>query len=139
MRKTTIAALTLLICSGCSRETKTTAQDVGKETTEAARTAADFAREQAALAKREAQQKIDELDQRIDELERRGKKSSGQLKSRMQETAKDMRAESKRLKDRMSTWDDKAVEAWQTTRQEVGEAVSKAEGAIDRVLERVRN
>ncbi len=139
MIRTTIAAFALLVCFGCSRETSTTAEDVRKETTEAARTAADFTQEQAARAKREAEAKIAELDRRIDDLEVKASTASAKMKTSLQEAAKDMRAESKRLKERMSTWDDKAVEAWQTTRIEVEQAVNKAETAIDNLLEKVRN
>ena len=139
MIRLTIAALGLLVCFGCSRETKTTAEDVRKESTEAAQTAADFTKEQAVRAKREAQEKIDELDRKIDELDRRAEKASAKVKASLREAASDMRAESKRLKDRMSTWDDKAVDAWQTTRIEVEQAAGKAGKAIDDLLDKVRN
>ncbi|MBL8219774.1 MAG: hypothetical protein JNL62_11115 [Bryobacterales bacterium] len=139
MIRLTIATVGLLVCFGCSRETNTTAEDVRKESTEAAQTAADFTQEQAARAKREAQAKIEELDRKIDELDQSAEKASAKVKESLREAASDMRAESKRLKDRMSTWDDKAVEAWQTTRIEVEQAASKAEKAIDDLLEKVRN
>ncbi len=139
MTRITIATLALIVSSGCSRETKTTADDVKRESTEAAQTAVDFTKEQAARAKREGEARIADLDRRIDELDAKASKASAKAKAELQAAAKDMRAESKRLKDRMSTWDDKAVEAWQTTRIEVEQAVSKAEGAIDRLIQKARN
>ncbi len=139
MIKITIAACALLICAGCSRETKPTAEDVRKESTEAARTAADFMAEQSARAKREAEARIAELDRRIDELDARAEKATAKMKASLKETSKELRAESKRLKDRMSTWDDKAVEAWQATKSEVEQAASKAENAIDRMIEKIRD
>ena len=139
MTKITIAALAFIVSLACSRETKTTADDVKRETTEAAQTAVDFTKEQADRAKREGEARIADLDRRIDELDRRAAKASARFKADLQATAKDLRAESKRLKERMSTWDDKAVEAWQATRIEVEQSVTKAENAIDRLLEKARN
>ena len=138
MTKITLAALAFLVSMGCSRETRTSSDDVKRETTEAARTAADFTQEQAARARREAEARIADLDRRIEDLDDRASKASARAKADLQSSAKDLRVVSRRLKDRMSSWDDKAVEAWQTTRIEVEQAVTKAENGIDRLIDKAR-
>jgi hypothetical protein len=48
----------------------------------------------------------------------------------MEEEAREMRAEAKKLRDRMSTWDEKTESAWRTTKREVEEGLDKTENAV---------
>lgn len=110
----------------CQSQQTAKSETAPETTAEAAREARlETEKAKAALAKR-----INQLDAQIDEFEADVKKSSKKTKVKLTEKVRELRAEAKKLRDHMSTWDDKAESAWHTTKREVENGLDKAESEI---------
>lgn len=128
--------IALLFVVGCSTDKPaTTTERAKEEATEAARAVEREAAEaRAAIARR-----LDKLDSDVDSLEARAGKTKGKAKAEMEKQAREMKAEARRLRDRMSTWDDKAESAWRATKREMEEGLDKTEIALKKMVDEIKN
>lgn len=134
------AAIALLIaglagCNSSNPPVTTTERQPEPAVTDAAREAqreAERARE--ILAKR-----LDQLDEQVAKVEARADKATGKAKANLEKQSAEMRLEARRLRDRMSTWDDKMESAWRTSKREVEEGLDKAENAVRKLVDDIKN
>ncbi len=133
-----LVAMTGMLFS-CQSERKTAVERRTDSVEEGADRAARALREEAAEAKATLAKRLDQLDAEIDSLEARAKKATAKNRARLNNEAKEMRAEATRLRGRMSTWDDKMTAAWRTTKSEVEDGVKKTESAMKRLVDDIKD
>jgi colicin import membrane protein len=128
-----LTATIATLLSACSSEPKPTMEARTEAAREEADKAAREAREEARRAKEALSRRLDQLDEEIDRLEAKAKKASAKTKAKLNEEARDMRVEAKKLRARMSTWDDKAESAWKTAKREIEEGLDKTESTFKKI------
>lgn len=121
-----LTATIATLLSACSSEPKPTME----AKTEAAR---EDVKEEAAKAKAAISKRLDQLDEEIDKLDAKAQKASAKAKAKIKEEARDLRVEAKRLRGKMSTWDDKAESAWKTAKREIEEGLDKTESTFKKI------
>jgi len=97
------------------------------------------AQKEAETARGKIAARLDQLDSEIERVERKADKATGKAKAKLKEQSQELRADARRLRDRMSTWDDKVESAWKTTKREVEEGLDKTENAIKNLVDDVKN
>jgi len=126
----------LLVASiGCQSDRNAELDRAREEATDAARAV----RKEAELARDAIAARLDHLDSEIERIEKKADGSAAKAKANLRQQSKELRAEARRLRDRMSTWDDKVESAWKATKREVEEGLDKAEGAIRKLVDDVKN
>jgi len=120
----------LAMSIGCTSPESTRA--TGAAPSEPSATAQAIERD-AEAARVALSKRLDQLDADIERVEARAKKASNKTKARLEEQGREMRAEARRLRDRMSTWDDKAESAWRTSKREIEEGLDKTEDAFKKL------
>ena len=97
------------------------------------------AKEAATATRKALAKRLEILDRDIEKLEERTRKASAKTKVKLEENTRDLRAEARRLRDRMSGWDDKADSAWRDIKREVEEGLDKTERAIKKFVDEIKN
>lgn len=126
----------LAICVGC-QERRTS--DAGSSPRQEMNDATRAAQREAAEARLALSKRLDELDSEVEKVERKAERASAKTKAKLEEQANELRADARKLRDRMSTWDDKAESAWRRTKQEIEDGLGKAENSLKKVVDDIRN
>lgn len=135
MRTIPYVCILLLAASIGCQERRAADASPRQESSDAARAAKKEAEEvHQALVKR-----LDQLDGEIEKIEKKAEKASAKTKAKLEEQAKGLRADARSLRNRMSTWDDKAESAWKTAKRETEEGLEKAEHSIRKALDDIKN
>ena len=124
------AALAAILACRPATEAARAPETTG-ETERAARAEAEAAR--AAVSKR-----LDALDAEIQKIDTKAEKASAKTKAKLEETGREMRAEARKLRDRMSTWDDKAGSAWRDAKREIEDGLDKSERVIKNLVDDIK-
>jgi len=118
---------------------QTTAEDVTRETREAAQTAADYSKQQAEKFRREVEDNLAKLDAKIETLKKRGTELSGEARQEWQ--AKMDRVSEKReaMESKLRTLQDASADAWDEIRQGVTGAWGDLETAYRKAAAEFEN
>lgn len=99
----------------------------------------DEINQEAVEAKAALSRRLDQLDAEVDRLQEKAKTASKKTKARLNEQAEETKLEAKRLRARMSTWDDKAADAWRVTKREVEEGLDKTESTLKKIWNDIKD
>ncbi len=120
---------------GCQSDRKADLDRGREEATDAVRAA----QREAETARDRIAARLDRLDSEIERVEKKADKATGKAKAKLKEQSQELRADARRLRDRMSTWDDKVETAWKSTKREVEEGLDKTEDTIKKLVDEVKN
>lgn len=99
----------------------------------------DKVNEEAVEAKAALSRRLDQLDAEVDRLQEKAKTASARSKAKLNQQAEEAKLEAKRLRARMSTWDDKAADAWRVTKREVEEGLDKTESTLKKIWNDIKD
>lgn len=88
----------LLAAVGCHSERNTEVGRGREETAEAVRAA----RREAEIARDRISKRLDQLDIEIDKIQQKAEKASGKTNAKLKRQSQELRADARRLRDRMS-------------------------------------
>ena len=130
------AALLAFALSSCAKSEKTTAEDVKKETTEAAETAGQYIKEQNQAFQMKMEQRLVEIDRQITELQAKADKQGSKAKAETKQQLEELNEERRDLGQKLSDMTDKAAhatrEGWEEMKQAVEQAADKLEAKLKR-------
>jgi DNA repair exonuclease SbcCD ATPase subunit len=142
MRKDVLVLVTgfSLCFLGCERESKgpqgpetakakPTAEDVKRETRQAAETAAAYSKEQAQQLRREVEDRLAKLDKRIETLKQQGDELSGNARQKWEAQMKRVSEKRQALESKLEALQNTSADAWADARRGVGAAWEDLEKA----------
>ncbi len=133
-------ALPVMLTAGLACQPQRTVETERPATRAAdeASAAARAAREEAEQARKALSRRLDDLDTEVEKLDKRAEKASAKTRAKLEAQAREMRADARRLRDRMSTWDDKVDSTWRSAKREVEEGLDKTESAIKNLVDDIK-
>lgn len=130
------AAGTLLVfgLSACADSNRTTADDVKRESSEAAQTTGEYLKQQQQDFEARMDRRIAEIDRKLEELQAKSEKAGTKAKADLKEQMQELNGERRDLGDKLADMKDKAAsatkEAWLDMKQGVESAADKLESKL---------
>lgn len=136
---TLAAALTLTGCDNRGDDdadpNKTTAEDVQRETGEAAAAIGEYSAEQAKQLRAEMHEQLEALDQEIAELRERGDELSEDARQEWEQQMANVKEQREVVEQRLDELQEASAETWEDTKQGARDAWDNLQQAYDDAVE----